>query len=255
MSIQKRSNTHSFLIEDAETYGVDKAIILYNIRFWLQHEFENIDKGAKVHDGYVWTYNSAQAYSKQFPYFSSKKISRLLKELEDDGVLITGNYNKKAYDRTKWYTMPEYKVSDSAISQNWEMDVSKMGNAFPEIEQPIPDINTDKKPDNNITSFTNDSSAKIDMNFCKQVVDKYNAKLGHNFAVAQKINKTRIKLFKNIFKEFPKFNELSKWDDLFELISHSWLMKNNGTGGGFKVGIDWILTEKNFVKIVEGTYN
>ena len=121
-------------------YGVDKAVLLNNLKYWLDHAKAN---GKKDFDGYFWTFNSSTAFSQLIPYMSAKKISRLLKELEDDSVIIVGNYNRANYDRTKWYTMPEY--ASQAISQNREMDCSELGNALSIIEQPIPDINTDNK--------------------------------------------------------------------------------------------------------------
>lgn len=132
--------THHFQVDDAVLYGVDKAILLNNLKYWLDHAKAN---GKKDFDGYFWTFNSSTAFSQLIPYMSAKKISRLLKELEDDNVIIVGNYNRANYDRTKWYTMPQY--ASQAISQNREMDCPKLGNALPIIEQPIPDINTDNK--------------------------------------------------------------------------------------------------------------
>ena len=70
---------HAFNIEDAKQYGVDSAIILHNLRFWLDHNKAN---GSHINDGYVWTYNSARAFSELFPYWSSNKIQKLLKKLE-----------------------------------------------------------------------------------------------------------------------------------------------------------------------------
>jgi len=125
---------HAFNIEDAKQYGVDSAIILHNIRFWLDHNKAN---GSHINDGYVWTYNSARAFSELFPYWSSNKIQKLLKKLESDGVIITGNYNKAGYDKTKWYTLPEY-----SLKPNGGMDSAKLNNQSSRIAEPIPDINT-----------------------------------------------------------------------------------------------------------------
>lgn len=133
------SDTHYFRVDDAVKYGTDKAAILQNIRFWLEHSKAN---GKKAFDGYHWTYNSAKAFTKLIPYISQTKMTRLLKELESDGVIISGNYNKVGYDRTKWYTMPEY-----AISQKCEMESSEMRNGSRESEEPIPDSKPDEKPD------------------------------------------------------------------------------------------------------------
>lgn len=151
---------HSFYIEEAEKHGVEKAVILYNLRFWLE---KNKANGSNEHDGYYWTYNSAKAFSDLFPYFKERKINRLLNQLEEDGQILSGCFNKKGYDRTKWYSMPEFAVnnsnistvalddtplvnSDKWISQNCQMDKSEMTNALVNSDRPIPDINTDSKP-------------------------------------------------------------------------------------------------------------
>ncbi len=133
-------DAHTFKIQDAIIHGVEKAVLLYNFEYWLTKNKANMKN---VHDGYVWTFNTANSYSELFPYMSAKKIARLLKELEECGALISGNYNKVAYDRTKWYTTPNY-----AISQNEEMEFSELENRISKIEPPIPNnyqINTDNK--------------------------------------------------------------------------------------------------------------
>ncbi len=115
-------DAHTFKIQDALIYGVEKAVLLYNFDYWLA---KNKANNKHIHDGYVWTYNSASALAELFPYMSSKKISRLTKELQDCGALIAGNYNKSAYDRTKWYTTPDY-----AIAQIWEIEIPILSNLY-----------------------------------------------------------------------------------------------------------------------------
>ena len=132
-------SNHAFSVDDAVKYGVDSAIILHNIRFWLAHNKAN---RTHINDGYVWTYNSARAFSELFPYWSSNKIQKLLKKLESEGVIITGNYNKAGYDKTKWYTLPEYSLHPNGL-----MDSAKLINGSSQTNEPIPDINTDKIKD------------------------------------------------------------------------------------------------------------
>ncbi len=126
--------SHIFNVEDAKQYGVDAAIILQNFRFWLDHNKAN---GTHVNDGYVWTYNSARAFSDLFPYWSANKIQKLLKKLEVDGVIITGNFNKAGYDKTKWYTLPEY-----SLQPNGGMESANKMNGSSQSAQPIPDVNS-----------------------------------------------------------------------------------------------------------------
>lgn len=94
--------SHSFYVHDAEKHGVEKAVILYNLRFWLE---KNQASNKNLHDGYYWTYNSAKAFAVLFPYYTARKIERLLRQMENDGLILSGNYNKAGYDRTKWYSM------------------------------------------------------------------------------------------------------------------------------------------------------
>ena len=137
---------HHFDVDEAVIYGVEKAVMLNNFRFWLTKNRANNHQNI---DDYYWTFNSATALAEIWPYLNAKKISRLLKELEVSGALITGNYNKAGYDRTKWYSMPEFSVKalPIVISQKCEMDYPNIGNGLPKYGQPIPYINPDKKPD------------------------------------------------------------------------------------------------------------
>jgi hypothetical protein len=100
---------HYYAIEDAKKYGVEKAALLCSIKFWLSI---NKNNGTNVHDGYYWTYNTAQAFSEVFPYFSKKKIHRLLAELEKCGALISGRFNESKLDQTKWYTTHSFSITD-----------------------------------------------------------------------------------------------------------------------------------------------
>ena len=152
---------HIFNVDDAVKHGIEKAVILQNMRFWLD---KNKANGTNLYDGFYWTYNSVEAFSELFPYFSKGIIQRLLKSMEKEGLLLAGNYNKKGYDRTKWYSMPEYRAvnidtshspeltngvinNDEPIHQIQQVHSPKLTNGFTRIDGPIPDINTDIKPD------------------------------------------------------------------------------------------------------------
>ena len=150
---------HHFDVEDAMKYGVEKAVVLSNIRFWLNNN-KNKDLSAVKHDGYYWMYNTARDMSNVLPYFTQSKVQRLLKQLEDDGVLIVGNYNKVKYDRTKWYTLSEFTYDDNCITQTPELNI---GNDV--IEQPIQDSKTNTKTNNKINIPFSDFWDKYD--YCK----------------------------------------------------------------------------------------
>lgn len=124
---------HHFKIEDAVEHGIVEAILLYNIRFWVE---KNKASNRHIYDGKVWTYNSVRAWAELFPYLSEAQIRHALKKLSDSGVIETGNFNKKGYDRTKWYCLKE------------QVHLSPIANAFVTHDRPIPDnkqqiVNTD----------------------------------------------------------------------------------------------------------------
>lgn len=106
-----------FSKELAIEIGVEAAIILENIHYWIDHNAKN-DK--HVYDGHVWTYNSIAAFREQFPFWSENTIRRKLDFLEKEGYIITGNYNKSRYDRTKWYALTDKSIKmlgDSIITK------------------------------------------------------------------------------------------------------------------------------------------
>ena len=91
-------STYYFDTQDAIDYGVEKAVILYNLCFWIKHNKAN---GKHLHDGMYWTYNSAKAFKELFPFWSQQKIARLLRQMEQDGLIKSANFNKVGFDKTK----------------------------------------------------------------------------------------------------------------------------------------------------------
>lgn len=139
--------SHSFDIDIAKIYGVNAAILLKHIGHWID---KNKANGKHFYDGNYWTYNSVKAFKELFPYMSEKVIRNTLKKLEDDGIIITGNYNKVAYDRTTWYALTE-KGKSIFLLGKMEIDERENGNI--QKGEPIPYINTD-----NNTNITSDKS-------------------------------------------------------------------------------------------------
>lgn len=137
----------------AVMFGVEEAVLLQNLIFWVQ---KNKANGTHFHDGRYWTYNTAAAFEKLFPCWNQKKIYRLLDSLEAKGAIFSGNYNKLAFDRTKWYAVAD-ELLDGEWATTWgnanpEIGTSQApitGNGITESGAAIPDINTDNKPNVN----------------------------------------------------------------------------------------------------------
>lgn len=132
-------DSYSFYTDDAKKYGAEEAIFLYNIRFWITH---NVANKRHYHDGKYWTYNSQEAFTKLFPFWSRRQIQRIIKNLKEKGAIVEGNFNKKQYDQTKWYALSNDQTVQSN-EPNGAMERTKSCDGTNESVQPIPDINTD----------------------------------------------------------------------------------------------------------------
>lgn len=155
---------HCFEEELAVKYGILEAILLNYFRFWI---LKNKANEKHFHDGRYWTYNSIKAFCDLFPYASTKMIRNALDHLEDEGLLMTGNFNKSPFDQTKWYALTEKGMS---IFPKREVDLPHRANESCPTGQirvapegkPIPVNNTDNKTINNniveIVSYLNEKT-------------------------------------------------------------------------------------------------
>jgi hypothetical protein len=151
--------THIFDVDIAKEYGVDIAIVVNNIAFWLQ---KNKANNKHVYDGKVWTYNTTKAFTELFPYWTYNQIRRILDNMQKAGIIEIGNYNATAYDRTKWYTFTDAFVkTHTSICENTQMDLAENPNGFGESNEPIPDNKPVDKQD---------SKPKRESRFCKPTV-------------------------------------------------------------------------------------
>ncbi|MBR1535997.1 MAG: hypothetical protein IJ630_03565 [Treponema sp.] len=117
---------HSFNVEVAEKYGIEKAVLLENFYFWVK---KNKANKKNIHNGRAYTFNTAEAFHEYFPYIDSRKIARLLREMETDGLLISGQFNR--FDRTKSYTLSDYAMTffeSSNIQKNAHSNIQKFDN-------------------------------------------------------------------------------------------------------------------------------
>lgn len=127
-------SAHHFDPDIAAQVGCNAAVIYQNLFYWAE---KNAANGRHFYDGRWWTYNSVSAFADLFPYLTGKQIRTALEKLETSGLIISGCFNKSAYDRTKWY---------SPTCLNVETHLPKKTNEAAQKGEPIPDINTNNKP-------------------------------------------------------------------------------------------------------------
>ena len=145
--------------------GVECAILLSNIQFWVKKNKAN-GEACHNHEGKFWTYNSAGSFAKLFPYWKERTIYSYLEKLEKAGYVLSGNFNKFKYDRTKWYTTDGCKNN---IYPLMEVEVPKNETPSTEICGPIPDITTNINTDINSNILASTPSSAIKSKSSKKV--------------------------------------------------------------------------------------
>jgi len=102
----------------AEKIGLNEAIILQQIHYWLKdskHKYDNKN----------WIYNSFSEWQKQFPFWSVITIKRTIYSLEKKKLLYVGNYNKAKFDKTKWYSI-NYQCLEDMIQPSYQNDTTSV---------------------------------------------------------------------------------------------------------------------------------
>lgn len=177
----------SFDGEFAKEHGVNEAIMYQYFSYWIAKNKAN-DK--HFYDGYTWTYNSQKALTELFPFWNRAKIQRIISSLENQGLLIKGNYNQLAYDRTTWYALPKFEQS---VVQNQTVNCSDLNNERFKNEQPIP-INyqlTKQLTNKDIKDIVEHSPTEPVP--CQEVVEYLNQKTGKNFKHTSKVTQRHIR--------------------------------------------------------------
>ena len=114
----------------AELIGLNEAIVLQQIHYWTDH-FAAANDQRHFHDSYWWVWNSAKGWQSNFPFWSEHTIRRTLKSLRNPVVeksgavsrpllVIVGNYNRMAYDKTLWYRVDYDALGELALPDTTE---------------------------------------------------------------------------------------------------------------------------------------
>jgi len=133
---------HHFDTEYALKYGIEEAIVINNLQFWI---IKNIANKKHFINDRTWTYNSYKAFSEIFPYWNEHKMKRILDSLVIQNVILRENYNKSGYDRTCWYAFRD----ENSFLHNSNIHIAELQDGSNESAKPIPYNNTVNKTSTN----------------------------------------------------------------------------------------------------------
>lgn len=201
-------------------YDLDTAIFLDTIAFWIKKNAAN-KQPRNFQDGRYWTYNSATAYEKIFPGWKRETIRRIIRNCVKNDLLIVGNYNKKGYDRTNWYTLTDKALQYypllaklmHVIPDNLDPD-SLVGSNPPLVDsnQAIPTL-LPSSSNNTITTSKRSSSKSQSLEFMWALIAVYakifpNNPQPHPRALSTNLHKT----LQTLIKRWPELSNGEKLD-------------------------------------------
>lgn len=130
---------HYFNTTVAAEIGVNAAVIFQNFAYWIDF---NSKQGRNFHDETYWMFSTSKEIAEQFEYLSEKQCRTAIDKLIDTGYIKTGNYNRTAYDRTRWFALTE---KGESVLQTEEKQMPKKANGEGKKVIAIPDSKTKYK--------------------------------------------------------------------------------------------------------------
>ena len=98
----------------AKEIGLNEAMMLQQMHYWLL-------KSANEFTGVKWFYKTLEEWQTEFPFWSAMTIRRTLGSLEKQKIIKIGNFNKKKFDKTKWYTIDYQRVNIRCVQNEQSM--------------------------------------------------------------------------------------------------------------------------------------
>lgn len=151
----------------ARLVGLNEAIILQQVHYWLQ-------RSSNIKDGHRWVYNSYPNWYKQMPVWKSETTMRTaFKRLEKQGLLITANYNKAGFDKTKWYRIDYDKLSSLEnklpSAKNWQTTSQNLADGTAKNWQ----TNTKRLPENTTENNNKHSASHSNAQRVSQLEEEF----------------------------------------------------------------------------------
>lgn len=123
----------------AEKVGLNEAIFIQQLHYWLKDS-------KNIRDGYKWVYNTYEEWAEQFTWWSIRTLKRIITGLENNGYIVTANYNSLKIDKTKWYRIDYEKLNELVARPSCQNGTSRVTDCPVESDNlalPLPEITTE----------------------------------------------------------------------------------------------------------------
>ena len=147
----------------SDTKGdAEVCIFIANLASWLNTNYSKDNPDHRnFHEGRYWSYNSYPEFSKYFGFWSAKVVRTIISRALKLGLIMIGNFNKKKYDNTNWYTLSDKALDYYPVLKGKLLNTPAQTVSTPaQMGRPIPeDLNSLRSNINITTSESCDSPA------------------------------------------------------------------------------------------------
>ena len=161
----------------AKEIGLNEAIMLQQMHYWLL-------KSANEFTGVKWFYKTLEEWQTEFPFWSAMTIRRTLGSLEKQKIIKIGNFNKKKFDKTKWFTIDYQRVNRRCVQFEQTM-CSDCTDGCVQFEQTYTREYTESTTENNNVSEEKPSKV-VWTDETKHIIDYLNKRTGKKYSVKTK---------------------------------------------------------------------
>ena len=132
--------------------GINGAIILQQMQYWLNVSEHKIE-------GYAWIYNSYDKWAKQFKWLKLRSVQKHILALERGGFLISKQFRYKTRNNTKWY-----RIDYDRLNEEYQrlIDCEKSNSLLPKSNSDGEKSNSDGEKSN---SHSTKNSQCLKLNF------------------------------------------------------------------------------------------
>lgn len=219
----------------ATALGLSEAIVLQQVHYWLQ-------RSRHQRDGRTWVYNSYAEWQREFPWWSLPTIRRIFARLEDLGILVTSEYNRRRGDRTKWYAIAYDNLPsaqpDHMGHQNDPTISSERSDHLIKTISSLPKRSTD-----------NSTTEERDEPPAEQILALYQQHCSRLHQPSQGLTLKRRKRIDEAWAEQPS---LDYWEKVFTQAGQSDFLAGQNDRG-WKATLDWLLSHST--EVLEGNYD
>ena len=135
-----------------KVFGVCGAMLIQQIHYFCS-ERKNLK------EGHHWVYHTTEEWTEILMCWDEKTIRRTLADLRSSGIAVTGNYNKRGFDRTLWYRidyeklisvmqsrLPMWTFCPNGCGQNVLIEADKMSVPIPKTTSKTTEETTQQCP-------------------------------------------------------------------------------------------------------------